>query len=78
MKGLHIAGLVIAALLAVWAIYVVATRKEGETFGGMAARFATAGYLDNRPKDDAKKTDLLPGTGRGAGGPATAAEIGLI
>jgi hypothetical protein len=74
MKGLHIAGIVIAALLAVWAIYVVATKKEGESYSGMALRFATAGmYLNNHPPENAEHKGLIPGVGRGGGGPATAA-----
>ena len=76
MKSLYIAGLVIAALLAVWAIYVVATRKEGETYGGMALRFATAGmYLNNHPPENAEHTGLIPGVGHGGGGPSTAGAV---
>ncbi len=77
MKSLHIAGLVIAALLVVWAIYVVATRKEGETYGGTALRFATAGMLNNHPPENAEHKGLNPGVFQGGKGPSTAGAVDI-
>ena len=73
MQNLHIAGLVIAALLAVWAIYVVATRKDDETYGGTFGRLFGNGVLYNRPANDAAKTGLTPGILFGAEGRETGA-----
>ena len=73
MQNLHIAGLVIAALLAVWAIYVVATRGEKETYGGTFGRLFGSGLLFNRPANDAEHPGITSGIGKGAEGPPTAA-----
>lgn len=71
MKTSHIAGLVIAGLLAVWALYVVFTRQKGESVGDTVGRFFLADMLRNQPPDDLSKVSVNPGIGQGAGGPAT-------
>ena len=73
MQNLHIAGLVIAALLAVWAIYVVATRGEKETYGGTFGRLFGNGVLYNRPANDAEHPGITPGIAHGAEGRETGA-----
>lgn len=76
MKSLHIAGLVIAALLAVWAIYVVATKKEGDTYGSTALRFFSGGMLNVQPIDNPEHASLTPGIAKGFTGHATAGAVG--
>ncbi len=72
MKTSHIAGLVIAGLLAVWALYVVLTREKNESVGGTVGRLFGKGMLWSQPPDDLSKSSLNPGIGEGAKGPATA------
>jgi hypothetical protein len=73
MQTTHIAGLVIAGLLAVWALYVVFTREKGESVGGTVTvgRFFLADMLRNQPPDDLPKGSLNPGIQKGAKGPPT-------
>ena len=71
MKTSHIAGLVIAGLLAVWALYVVFTRQKGESVGDTVGRFFLADMLRNQPPDDLSKVSLNPGIGQGSKGPQT-------
>jgi hypothetical protein len=71
MKTSHIAGLVIAGLLAVWALYVVFTRQKGESVGSTVGRFFLADMLRNQPPDDLPKVSLNPGVMHGFKGPAT-------
>ena len=71
MKTSHIAGLVIAGLLAVWALYVLFTRQKGESVGDTVGRFFLADMLRSQPPDDLPKHSVNPGIGQGAGGPPT-------
>ena len=71
MKTSHIAGLVIAGLLAVWALYVLFTREKGESVGDTVGRFFLADMLRNQPPDDLPKGSLNPGIQKGAKGPPT-------
>jgi hypothetical protein len=71
MQKTHIAGLVIAGLLAVWALYVALTRQKDESIGGTVGRFFLADMLYNQPPDDLSKISLNPGTGQGSKGPQT-------
>ena len=71
MQKTHIAGLVIAGLLAVWALYVLFTRQKGESVGSTVGRFFLADMLRNQPPDDLSKGSLNPGIGQGAKGPQT-------
>ena len=71
MQKTHIAGLVIAGLLAIWALYVLFTRQKGESVGSTVGRFFLADMLRNQPPDDLSKGSLNPGQGQGAKGPPT-------
>ncbi len=71
MKTSHIAGLVIAGLLAVWALYVLFTREKGESVGSTVGRFFLADMLRNHPPDDLSKGSANPGIGQGAKNPPT-------
>ena len=61
----NIAGLVIAGLLAVWALYVIMTRGKDEAYGTTFGRFFGQGMLWNHPKENPEKKSVTPGVGLG-------------
>ena len=67
----HIAGFVIAGLLAVWALYVIMTRGKDEAYSTTFGRFIGQGMLWSRAPDDLPKKGVNPGIGSGAEGKPT-------